>query len=264
MNSLLAIYKFELKRILTPGRAFWWLVVAAFPVAITFLMSTYLVPPRQAPPEQIGTVFTIALYFLAPSVACMLGVLLTAAPTVATELEQHSWVYLATRPNGLFHLLIGKYLVAVTWASSATILGVLVSIPISRIYFKWEAAVALTGLSVLSALAYAALYMIIGTVFHARAMVFCVAYTAGVELFLGMFPAVVNRLTIQFRLRSLLFHWTTHDKAVLPDEAMQYIASNESAFLQVVWLAALSAVFISVALVVVQVREFTTAAESEL
>ncbi len=270
MNSLLAIFKFEFKRILTPGRAFWWMVVAAFPVVITLLMSNYLMPRRPSIPQQhvsaeeIGMIFTVALYLLGPSIACMLGVLLTAAPTVATELEQHSWVYLATRPNGLFHLLMGKYLVAVVWSASATITGVIISIPVSQIVYKWEAVFALSGLTVLSAFAYAALYMMIGTLFHARAMVFCVAYTAGVELFLGMFPAVVNRLTVQFRLRSLLFHWTTHAETYLGPEGMKYIASNESAFLQIVWLAALTAVFLSVSLVVVQVREFTTAAESEL
>ena len=139
MNSLLAVAIFEFKRIMTPGRAFWWLVVAAFPVVITLLMSTYLIPARRVSvPQQpesiqeIGVMFTFALYVLGPSLSCMLGVLLTSAPIVATELEQHSWVYLATRPNGLFHLLMGKYLVAVVWTASAAILGITLAIPISQ------------------------------------------------------------------------------------------------------------------------------------
>lgn len=264
MNSLLAIYKFELKRIMTPGRAFWWLIVAAFPVVIIALMTAYLQPPRRVPQEEISFVFTIALYFLAPSVACMLGVLLTAAPTVATELEQHSWIYLATRPNGLFHLIVGKYLVAVTWASSATILGILIAVPLSRIEARWDAAMALSVIAVLSAFAYAALFQMIGTLFHARAMVFCVVYTGAVELFLGMFPAVVNRMTIQFRLRSLLANWIDIPKNFQNDDVMEMIASTESAGMQVLWLAAFTAVFLGISLTTVQVREFTTAAESEL
>ena len=32
MNSLLAVFRFELRRILTPGRAIWWLLVAGFPM----------------------------------------------------------------------------------------------------------------------------------------------------------------------------------------------------------------------------------------
>jgi len=264
VNSLLAIYQFELKRILTPGRAFWWLIVAAFPVVITAMMSHYLQFPRQAQPEEIGFFFTIAIYFLAPGIACMLGVLLTAAPTVATELEQHSWIYLATRPNGLFFLLLGKYLVAVTWAASATITGICIAIPISRVYYKLDTMLALSALSVCSAFAYGALYMMIGTLFHARAMVFCVVYTGAVELFLAMFPAVVNRMTIQFRLRSLLANWITIPERFDRPELYMYIASDESAVLQLMWLLSLTAIFLSVSFASVQVREFTTAAESEL
>ncbi|MCR9198113.1 MAG: hypothetical protein NXI04_05690 [Planctomycetaceae bacterium] len=265
MNSLIAIYKFELKRILTPGRSFWWLIVAAFPVVITAMMTQYMNFSRSGlAPDEIGFFFTIAIYFLAPSIACMLGVLLTAAPTVATELEQHSWIYLATRPNGLFYLLVGKYLVAVTWASSATILGICVAVPLSRVYHKFDTMIALCGLSVCSAFAYAALYMMIGTLFHARAMVFCVVYTGAVELFLAMFPAVVNRMTIQFRLRSLLANWISIPEQFDRPELYMYIASDESAVLQLMWLLALTAVFLSVSFASVQVREFTTAAESEL
>ena len=263
MNSLLAIYKFELKRIMTPGRFFWWLIVAAFPAVIIAMMSHYVVI-RGMSPEEISFLFTVATYFLAPSIGCMLGVLLMAAPTVATELEQHSWVYLATRPNGLFHLIFGKYLVAVTWTSSATILGILVAVPLSRIVDKWEAAIALSALAVLSAFAYAALYLVIGTLFHARAMVFCVVYTAAVELFLGMFPAVINRMTIQFRLRSLLANWIDIPRQVKDSDAMDLIASSESAGMQILWLVAFTAVLLGISFTTVQVREFTTASESEL
>lgn len=263
MNSLLAIYKFELKRIITPGRLFWWLIVAAFPAVIVAMMSHYMVTGNMTT-EQVSFFFTVATYFLAPSVACMLGALLMAAPTVATELEQHSWVYLATRPNGLFHLILGKYLVAVTWASSATIVGIIVAVTLSRIEEKWDVALTLCVLAVLSAFAYAALYLMIGTLFHARAMVFCVVYTGAVELFLGMFPAVVNRMTIQFRLRSLLANWIEIPSKVKDSEAMDLIASTESAGMQILWLAAFTAVLLGISLTTVQVREFTTASESEL
>ena len=264
MNSLLAIYKFELKRIMTPGRAFWWLIVAAFPVVIIAMMTKYLTPHSHVSEEHIGFIFTIALYFLAPSIACMLGVLLTAAPTVATELEQHSWVYLATRPNGLFHLIFGKYLVAVTWSSSATILGIVIAVPLSRIQAKWDAVWILSTITVLSAFAYAALYMMIGTLFHARSMVFCVVYTGAIELFLGMFPAVVNRMTIQFRLRSLLANWVDIPKEAQNAEIIQLFASTDSSSMQIFWLVALTSVLLGISFTAVQVREFTSASESEL
>ncbi|HIF01371.1 MAG TPA: hypothetical protein EYG03_02350 [Planctomycetes bacterium] len=306
MNSLMAIFRFELNRILTPGRVFWWVVVAAFPVVIMLLMMNYLQPPRGATQENINTFFTIALYFVAPTVSCMLGALLIAAPAVASELEQHSWTYLAVRPNGLFHLVLGKYLVAVVWAASATIVGVTVAVAVAGIEdpgdaqelnqddtvvaatddravrrggrFPGETATdvvpgivatgevgrAMVGLAILSACSYSALYIMLGTLFHRRAMVLCVAYTAAVELFLGFFPAVINRLTIQYRLRTLLFDWTTQSDEFRNSGVLDFVSSDESAFMQVLWLVSWTAVFLAIALVSVHVREFTSASETDV
>ncbi|GAB5439927.1 MAG: hypothetical protein Fues2KO_02760 [Fuerstiella sp.] len=323
MNSLLAVFRFEFNRIMTPGRAVWWLLVVAFPVLITILIRTHVEPqltrgpnrpsmssaarqemqkafeasmaadqerfrrgeitreqlernrrfytsgmgqpPRNVgmTPQQLSSFYTIVIYFLAPSVACMLGALLTAAPSVASELEQHSWTYLATRPNGLFHLVMGKFLVAWLWAGSSTVLGVLLSLPFARIESTVQNGGMLVLLSIVSAASYSALYTMIGTLFPQRAMVFCVAYTAGVEMFLGTIPAVVNRLTIQYRLRSLLYHGV--EIVDLPTDFLQrVVASSQSAFTQVFWLTTLVAIFLAVALTTVQVREFTTAAEGEM
>ncbi|MEZ6130466.1 MAG: hypothetical protein R3C59_17410 [Planctomycetaceae bacterium] len=282
MNSLLAISAFEFRRLLTPGRAFWWLLVAAFPVVIMVLMQEFgritdvnmwqrqLSRMRRHPvsieeaQQQIDTLLTIALYFLAPSISCMMGALLTAAPSVASELEQHSWIYFATRPNGLFHLLMGKYLVSVVWAGSATLVGLCMAIPLSKISTRLEAGSALLWITLLSAISYSALYLMIGALFHRRAMVFCVAYTAGVELFLGFFPAVINRITIQYRLRSLLFDWTTQSQEFRESRITEFVAATESVFLQIVWLTSLTALFLAISLVSVHVREFTAAVETDV
>ncbi len=302
MNSLMAIFLFELKRIMTPGRAFWWVVVAAFPVVIMLLMTNYLQPPRGATQQNINTLFTVALYFVAPTISCMLGALLIAAPAVASELEQHSWIYLAVRPNGLFHLVLGKYLVSVAWAASSTIVGVTLAVAVAGIegdievrepamvtgaveqttrpggpsYEEMttelapgisatgEVRRAMIGLAILSACSYSALYVMLGTVFHRRAMVLCVAYTAAVELFLGFFPAVINRFTIQYRLRTLLFDWTTQSDEFRESPVLEFVASDESALVQVLWLMSWIAVFLCIALVSVHVREFTSATESDV
>ncbi|MEZ6124859.1 MAG: hypothetical protein R3C49_17060 [Planctomycetaceae bacterium] len=282
MNSLLAVFTFELRRLLTPGRAFWWVLVAMFPPAIVLLMQNYGtvadveqwqrilrdVHGRSFSPEeaqqQIDTVLTIAIYFLAPSIACMLGSLLTAAPSVASELEQHSWIYFATRPNGLFHLVVGKFLVATFWAGSAALLGTTAAMAVAKISGWKEAFLALTMVTCLSSAAYSALYMMVGTLFHRRAMVFCVAYTAGVELFLGFFPAIINRLTIQYRLRSLLFMWTTQSDEFRDSRIIEFVASTESTLIQLLWLASLTSLFMAISLVTVHIREFTLAAESDL
>lgn len=326
MNSLMAVFRFEARRMLTPGRSAWWLLVAAFPAVITLLMSTYLRldvtsaerqqeiaaqldeerqreaefqralrsyaenqppgafdgqrnpgfqadrgwerPRHRRPPivtqQDVDTIYSIALYFLGPAIACMLGALLTAAPSVASELEQHSWVYFATRPNGLFHLVVGKYLVAVTWSASATTVGILAALPLSKIEATTEAGLALISLSLISSCCYSALYMMIGTLFPQRAMVFCVAYTAAVEIFMGFLPAVINRMTVQYRLRTLLFRWTTQSDGFEQSGVLSYVASGESVFLQLAWLCAFTALFLAVALTTIHVREFTQAAETDV
>ncbi|MDG1894513.1 MAG: hypothetical protein P8J37_06375 [Fuerstiella sp.] len=307
MNSMLAVFRFEMNRILTPGRAFWWVVVAAFPVVIMLLMTNYIQfpPGARVTQQNISTMFTIALYFVAPTISCMLGGLLIAAPAVASELEQHSWVYLAVRPNGLFYLILGKYLVAVVWAASATLVGVTAAVAVADaenqiaaatameeqpsvaaheqqssrqrdqpytnatgtlpgIVRSSEVLVAMAGLATLSACSYSALYIMLGTVFHRRAMVLCVAYTAGVELFLGFFPAVINRFTIQYRLRTLLFDWTTQSEQFRQSRVLEFVASDESVFAQIMWLISCIAVFLAITLVSVQVREFTSASETDV
>lgn len=282
MNSLLAISVFEFRRLLTPGRAFWWVLVAVFPAIIVVLMQEYgriadidmwqqqlsrmysRPVTTQEAQLQIDTLLTISLYFLAPTISCMMGALLTAAPSVASELEQHSWIYFATRPNGLFHLIMGKYLVAVIWSGSATVLGIAVALPLSHIESKFQTGAALCGVAMLSAISYSALYMMIGSVFHRRAMVFCVAYTAAVELFLGFFPAVINRMTIQYRLRSLLFNWTTQMPEFRESRITEFVAATESVMLQINWLAALTTLFMAISLVSVYVREFTGAVETDV
>lgn len=281
MNSLLAMFTFELKRLMTPARSFWWLCVAAFPVCIVLLLHTFgefrdieRMQGQMSRTREIGSlaeaklatdaILTIVIYALAPGIACMLGALLTASPAVASELEQHSWIYFATRPNGLFHLVIGKYLVAFVWAASSTLLGLWLAIAIAEIENKMQVLSTLTLITLLSAMAYSALYMMIGTLFYRRAMIFCVAYTAGVEITMSFVPAVVNRLTIQYRLRALLFNNMPQPEVMRGNDRFRSLfISGDTAFESVFWLVALTAVFLAVALTSVQVREFTGAAETE-
>lgn len=261
---MLAIFRFELNRLLTTGRVFWWLVMVAFPVAITWLMTRYIQLPRGMVQSEIDTVFILALFTLVPGVSCMLGVFLSAAPAVATELEQRSWMYIATRPNGLFQLILGKYLVAIVWATSAAVVGLALALPLSRIEPRFHVWTTLSLISLISAVGYTALYLMIGTVFHRRAMVFCVAYTAAIDVFLSLLPAVINRFTIQYRLRSLLFDWCPVDDRFGRDAIKNLLVSDKGSLEQVFWVASLSSVFVCIALVFVHTREFTSAVESDV
>jgi ABC-type transport system involved in multi-copper enzyme maturation permease subunit len=183
---------------------------------------------------------------------------------VVTELEQRSWVYLATRPNGIFWLLLGKYLVAATWGVSAAWLGVSVSIALTNVSSPMQICLALMALSFLSCISYSAIFLLIGVIFPKRAMVFCVMYAAFVEVILGVIPALVNRLTIQYRLRSLLVQWVPTNQGVRNHPAFAYVFGDDRAVLHILWIVALIVVFLTAAIVTAHRKEFTTASEGDL
>ena len=288
MNSLLATVRFEMSRTLTMSRIVWWFVLAAFPIVIAVLIRLFplaevdldypagfvadqhidaedaLKAARDRQMKQLHQVWALALYALIPCITCAMGVLLSAAPAIATELEQRSWVYMATRPNGIFWLLTGKYIVAVVWAVTAAWVGLSVAVLITGLDTMLKLWISLSGLSVLSAMAYAAVFMLIGTLFPARAMVFCVAWTAAVEGMISLIPAVINRMTVQFRLRTLFVTWAEPGEEIRQIPFFESVVADGSSLLQVLWLITLTVVFFVAAVVIAYKREFTGAAETDV
>lgn len=264
MNQLRAVFFYEWKRSLTFGRIAWWVFMASFPIVITIMIRLLPLFETEVQEDRRDTVWSILLYVLIPCVCSALSVLLTAGPAVAAELEQRSWVYLATRPNGIFWLLLGKYLVAVTWGVTAAWVGTTGSILLSNVESPIQIWVAMMALCFLSCFSYSAVYLLIGTLFPKRAMVFCVMYTGFVEVVLGFIPALVNRLTVQYRLRSLLVQWVPTDKSLQDSSAFEYVFGGDSSFLHCFWLLTLTSLFLAAALVIAHRKEFTTASEGDL
>ena len=264
MNALRAVFLYEWKRSLTLGRIAWWFTMAGFPVMITILIRTLGDVENLNDIEAQKSVWSVTLYALIPGVCVALSVLLTAAPAVASELEQRSWAYLATRPNGIFWLLLGKFLVSVTWGTTAAWLGTVFSVGLCGMDEKLRMLLSLSALSLLSALAYSAVYMLVGAFFPKRAMVFCMMYTVIVELVFGSIPAVINRITVQFRLRTLFVNWMPLDERMKDESVFQYVMAEGSSFMQCFWLIALSILFLVAAIVVAHRKEFTSAIEGDV
>lgn len=173
--------------------------IAAFP---PLLLLVARLTARNAPPPEIEA---ILVYILSPCVACMMSVFLPGDSRVlASELEGRSWVYLAVRPYGPLSVLLGKYLVAVSWALPVGLISAtLGSIVLGGDNLRQLIAVQ-CGLACLSCLAYSAVFLLIGVVAPKRAMVMGVVYAVGVEVVAASIPAAVNMLTIQHRMRCLL------------------------------------------------------------
>ena len=282
MNQLSAVCAYELRRLMTPGRLSWWFVLAGFPVAITLLVRLLRGFGMGMPEAQISLTWMTMLYMLIPCVCCALCAFLNAAPAIAAELEQRSWIYFATRPRGILWLLLGKYLVSFFWAATCAIVSASLAVtflsvlPISNVapaagtWFESSTMITLwwtmVRLSTLSAIFYSALFLLIGALFPKRAMVFCVTYTALVEVVFSLIPAVINRITAQYRLRSLLVTWIEPEgrERILENDFFKYVFAEGGSFEQVFWLLFLSAAFLGTALVVAHKSEFTGASESDV
>ena len=158
-------------------------------------------------PEELIEPFGMTMYFLIPELTCLLGLLLWATPAVSTEIEGQTWVYLTMRSSGRGVVLLGKFLTAVVWTLSASLLAVALCTIVVGPTIGSELWWVLTQLVILSCFAHAALYLLIGTVFYRRTMVAAVVYTVLVEYVVSFIPAVVNKFTINYRLRGLLADW---------------------------------------------------------
>jgi hypothetical protein len=258
-QRLSAVFRFEWKRARTVPRVVWWVILTAFPPVLLGLVRFNVGwPPSPEPVE-------LVLYILCPGVVCMLGVFLWATPWLSSELEGRSWVYLAVRPHGALSVLLGKYLVAVTWTVPAGLIAATLGSLIGAetdvfrlIWVQWR-------LVVLSCLAYAAAFSLIGVLFPKRAMVIGVFYAIVIEVVLASIPAAVNLLTIQYRLRCLFVRWLDWDER-LPDTGplfKAYLGEESAAWHQGV-LIAMTIGLLVVSALVLRWREFTAESETDV
>ncbi len=251
MYGALSVFRFEWSRTLTLSRLLGWLLLALFPPFIVSLLRLQGVPLEE---------FTLGLvlFGLIAEVVCLLGLLLWATPMVHAEMEGKTWIYLAVRPAGRRSVLLGKYLTAVTWTASAAItastLSVLLAFPEQPIRIL----LVLVALVILSCLAYGALYSLIAVVFHRRAMVFAFVYTLIVEVMVSFIPAMINELTVHYRLRSLLVIWMGWWDDDLKEE-WKLILSDQPAWVHLFILAAITSIFLVAAAMVLRFKEYVSA-----
>ncbi len=256
-SSVAAVFFFEWRRAFTMARMGWWIVLALFPVLI-ISMIRFALRGEDMPSE----VWAGMLFTLVPMLVTMLGTFLWATPVVSVELERKSWVYLAVRPQGTTNVLLGKYLVALTWSLSAALVGLCAAVAIMPGDDGLRIGGTVARITMLSCPAYAALYLLLGTLFPKRSMVIAVAYTLVFELIISFVPALINTLTVQYRIRTLLLLWG--DMTIGPDmNALLAFIGDPPAWEHVVVLVAYTLVLLAAAVGVVRGREFSSTEESE-
>jgi len=254
MNPLLTIdvVKFELARSMTFGRSAIWMLLVLFPVTLITVMRFSRVPLD--PVEPWGMV----LYFLVPEVICLLGLLLWATPAISTEIEGQTWIYLAMRQSGRTYVLLGKYITAVLWTLSAALASTTLCVVVMGSAGGIRLWSVMCVISALSCLAHASLYVLIGSVFFRRSMVTAVFYTIAIEYGLSAVPAVVNKLTINYRLRGLLANWMDWEQA---RSTAENVFGSEPTWVHLAVLAILSVTLLGVAIARIGLGEFPTQQE---
>ena len=201
------------------------------------------------------------MFGLIPEVICLLGLLLWATPIVHTELEGRTWIYLAVRPRGRINVywasiwrpLCGPP--APRWTSA--ILCVSIARPEMGLRLLW----CLSALVGFSCLAYGALYCLIGAFFHRRAMVIAVAYTLIFEFLVSLIPAMINKLTVQYRLRCLLVNWMEWSTDDSLPEGFELLLGDEPSWLHVLILIGIVIGLLIAGTQVIQHREYATVEE---
>lgn len=194
----------------------------------------------------------------------MLGTFLWTTPAISAELERRSWIYLAIRPNGGTAVLLGKYLAAVSWVIPPALLGLTIAVPLASSGDGWRLWWTMVRLVCLACPAYGAIYLLLGTLMPRRAMVLAVAYTLIFEFIISFVPAVINRITVQYRLRSLLQIWC--DLPVLGGRqaAELSLTSDTPAWQHVLILALFPPVLLALSVAVLRLSEFSSSAESDV
>ncbi|WP_182870114.1 hypothetical protein [Stieleria mannarensis] len=251
---------FELRRSRTLGRIAIWFLLVAFPVAI--VTAVHLITKFERGDEYVADDFIeplgMAMYFLIPEVSCLLGLLLWATPAISTEIEGQTWVYLTLRSSGRRMVLVGKYMTSVVWTLSASLAAVALCTVVVGPTIGSELWWVLTKLVVLSCFVHAALYLLIGTLFYRRTMVAAVAYTVVVEYVVSFIPALVNKFTINYRLRGLLADWMQWADA---RSQAENVFGNEPASTHLQMLGVMIVLFLGIALYRVEHTEYPTQQE---
>jgi ABC-type transport system involved in multi-copper enzyme maturation permease subunit len=208
LNGIGAVIQYEFQRSLTTWRIGLWIAMILFPVALIGTVS-YLVLVRGeiSQTAEFRVAFVLVLFVLLPEVVTVLGMLLWATPIVNSELEGQTWIYSLVRPGGRRSILLGKYVVAVLWTASCGSIAATLTIPLIGIDQPLKTWGILVGLCWLSSIAHGALFATLGVLFQRRIMVLAFVYAIAIEAALGWIPAVINKFTIAYRLRSILFQW---------------------------------------------------------
>lgn len=256
-GKIAATVQFDFRRSLTVSRISVFVVLSLFPPAIMAI--NLFGPGVEVAPVIIGVTVMMS---------GILAELLWATPIVYAELEGKTWLYLAVRPQGIIAVLLGKYLTAVFWTFTVCIIAMTLSVLLAaaagapnflKMWLVFLVVIALASF------AYAAVFALLGVIFHKRAMVFGMAYVILFEVFVAQVPAIINQITVRHHLTALAVKWL--DFQALGGEELsdvfleQVLGTKESDLRNILIVIATAVVALAVSTCIICSREYMTTEE---
>jgi ABC-2 type transport system permease protein len=226
IGKILAVFRYELKQSFGIGTTIIWLLIILFPSALQLLIN--LAGYADSVTIELAGMLVVALI---PGAVCLLNALMSMSSFLHIELEGNTWPYVAVRSQGKVALMFGKYLVAVTRSMAAGMFALMLMMPLTSHALETDFGLFVgvtAALVVLSSISYCSLFCLLGVIMHKRPLIMAVIYMVAFEGLISILPAVVNKITIHYYLRSMLVRWMDWEIFDLPILSDPNIFSLES------------------------------------
>lgn len=164
--------------------------------------------------------YSIFLYVLYPQGLCILASLIYGAALLAGEIEDKTLVYLFSRAQPRWKILLGKYLATSIVLACMTTASMTISFMLAKFPFGFDLWLALIASIFAASFAYTAIFALLGLALPRRAITVGLIYAVVFEFMLSMVPALINEITVSHYIRSMTQHIA---EVPLPEEAAPLI-----------------------------------------
>lgn len=258
LQATAATTLFEFKQSITGKKLSAAGVLVLFPPLILFILLRLSDEVFLQAPELL---LSVLLWMIG-----LLALLLWLPSNIATELEGQTWIFATSRPYGRATMILGKYFSAVAWTLLIETIAFLLAVV--AVWSRIDMTVYATGLApiiLLAALAYGAVFSLIGVLALRKAMGFAVGYCLVSEVLIATVPALVQNFTVRSHLQALGFHWVSDFELLEKSRDLQQLLQATEPL--PIWgnvasLLAMAIALLTIAIAIANYRQYLTQAEA--
>lgn len=203
MTAVWLVFRHTLWQLVWGKKIFVVAAAAALPIVIAALVGP-VIPDEEIEKIWINLVMGIFVHLMLPLTAITF-----ALGLISDEVERGTLLYLITRPNGKWTVVVAKCLAYVVVATVMILLAIMGLYAVLQTKEGAAAIRAIGGLGavapalVLGALAYGGLFLCVGTVFR-KPMIIGLIFAFGWENLLGNIPGQTRLLSIVYYIRIMI------------------------------------------------------------